>query len=226
MKSQVLHTVWCNISGESAGEIWNWSLSGVKGLKYGRNQCRCQLTRVRSLVTNEQRLRATSELVRCESSVWYVKHASIAESSQRRWRGGWITRPFDEADQSRFLGTCLPSPGLGFGFGRGWVRVRVSSEEGVGGYVPRNLDWSDWANRLNSNDNYNNDLYSAVYNSLINGALKESKVDCCREKAWCMTRPVSGTACPTRTGGSQTPVWSCTKPSLGNRLDCCTKWRL
>ena len=108
---------------------------------------------------------------------------------------------FDEADQSRFLGTCLPSPGLGFGFGRGWVRVRVSSEEGVGGYVPRNLDWSDWANRLNSNDNYNNDLYSAVYNSLINGALKESKVDCCREKAWCMTRPVSGTACPTRTGG-------------------------
>ena len=32
MKSQVLHTVWCNISGEAAGEIWHWSLSGVKGL--------------------------------------------------------------------------------------------------------------------------------------------------------------------------------------------------
>ena len=33
MKSQVLHTVWCNISGEAAGEIWyDWSLSGVKGL--------------------------------------------------------------------------------------------------------------------------------------------------------------------------------------------------
>ena len=32
MKSQVLHTVWCNISGEAAGEIWNWSLLGVKGL--------------------------------------------------------------------------------------------------------------------------------------------------------------------------------------------------
>ena len=28
MKDQVLHTVWCNISGEAAGEIWNW----VKGL--------------------------------------------------------------------------------------------------------------------------------------------------------------------------------------------------
>ena len=24
MKSQVLHTVWCNISGEAAGEIWKW----------------------------------------------------------------------------------------------------------------------------------------------------------------------------------------------------------
>ena len=31
MKSQVLHTVWCNISGEAAGEIWNWSLLGMKG---------------------------------------------------------------------------------------------------------------------------------------------------------------------------------------------------
>ena len=32
MKSQVLHTVWCHISGEAAGEFWHWSLSGVKGL--------------------------------------------------------------------------------------------------------------------------------------------------------------------------------------------------
>ena len=32
MKSQVLHTVWWNISGEAVGEIWNWSLLGVKGL--------------------------------------------------------------------------------------------------------------------------------------------------------------------------------------------------
>ena len=36
MKSQVLHTVWCYIiSGEAAGEIWHWSLSGVKGLTKG-----------------------------------------------------------------------------------------------------------------------------------------------------------------------------------------------
>ena len=33
MKSQVLHTVWCNISGEAAGEILNWSLLGVTGSK-------------------------------------------------------------------------------------------------------------------------------------------------------------------------------------------------
>ena len=32
MKSQVLHTVWCHISGEAAGEIWSWPLLGVKGL--------------------------------------------------------------------------------------------------------------------------------------------------------------------------------------------------
>ena len=32
MENQVLHTVWCNISGEAAGDIWNWSLLGVEGL--------------------------------------------------------------------------------------------------------------------------------------------------------------------------------------------------
>ena len=32
MQSQVLHTVWCQISCEVAGEFWHWSLSGVKGL--------------------------------------------------------------------------------------------------------------------------------------------------------------------------------------------------
>ena len=32
MNSQVLHTVWCNIPVEAAGEIWHWSPLGVKGL--------------------------------------------------------------------------------------------------------------------------------------------------------------------------------------------------
>ena len=39
MKRQVLHTVWCNISGEAAGEIWNWLLLGVKGLNRPRRIC-------------------------------------------------------------------------------------------------------------------------------------------------------------------------------------------
>ena len=32
MKGEVPHTVWCNISDKVAGEMWNWSLLGVKGL--------------------------------------------------------------------------------------------------------------------------------------------------------------------------------------------------
>ena len=32
MKSQVLHTARCNITGEAAGEHWHWSLLGMKGL--------------------------------------------------------------------------------------------------------------------------------------------------------------------------------------------------
>ena len=32
MKSQILHTVLCNIAGEAAGEFLDWSLLGVKGL--------------------------------------------------------------------------------------------------------------------------------------------------------------------------------------------------
>ena len=33
LKSQLLYTVWCYISGEAAGEIWHWSLLEVKGFK-------------------------------------------------------------------------------------------------------------------------------------------------------------------------------------------------
>ena len=41
MKSQVLHTVWCHISCEVAGEFWHWSLSGVKGLSYSWLELYC-----------------------------------------------------------------------------------------------------------------------------------------------------------------------------------------
>ena len=42
MTSHVLHTVWCRISGEAAGEVWKWSLLGVKGLT--------SLTRIRKVM--------------------------------------------------------------------------------------------------------------------------------------------------------------------------------
>ena len=35
MKNQVLHTVWCNISAEAAGEIWDWSLLGSERANRG-----------------------------------------------------------------------------------------------------------------------------------------------------------------------------------------------
>ena len=41
MKSQVLHTVWCHISCEAAGEFWHWSLSEVKGLSAGQTDATC-----------------------------------------------------------------------------------------------------------------------------------------------------------------------------------------
>ena len=42
MESQVIHSVWCYISGEAAEEIWNWSLLGEKGLIYLVNvQVKC-----------------------------------------------------------------------------------------------------------------------------------------------------------------------------------------
>ena len=43
MKSDVLHTAWCNISGAAAGEILHWSLLGGKGLNYIGN---CKLTTI------------------------------------------------------------------------------------------------------------------------------------------------------------------------------------
>ena len=49
MKSQVLHTVWCNISGEVTGEIRNWSLLGVEGIK---EYCSCMWEVENALLLN------------------------------------------------------------------------------------------------------------------------------------------------------------------------------
>ena len=40
MKSQFLHTVWCNISGEAEGEIWHWSSCITRPLYYSRTCAR------------------------------------------------------------------------------------------------------------------------------------------------------------------------------------------
>ena len=46
MKSQVLHTVWCYITGEAAGEIGDWSLLGLKGLSwFAKSWARCLRSR-------------------------------------------------------------------------------------------------------------------------------------------------------------------------------------
>ena len=37
---QVLHTMWCDISGEAAGEIWNWSLMGMNSVQTCPVLCR------------------------------------------------------------------------------------------------------------------------------------------------------------------------------------------
>ena len=46
----VLHTVWCNISGEAAGEIWNWSLLGVKGIQYRAHEHVCTFASLTSFI--------------------------------------------------------------------------------------------------------------------------------------------------------------------------------
>ena len=33
MKSQVVHTMWCCITGEAVGEIWNWLYFGSEKVK-------------------------------------------------------------------------------------------------------------------------------------------------------------------------------------------------
>ena len=50
MQSQVLYTVWCDITDEAAVEVWTSSLSGVKGLK----RCINEIVRIRSRIFFQQ----------------------------------------------------------------------------------------------------------------------------------------------------------------------------
>ena len=47
-----LHTVWCHISCEAAGEFWHWSLSGVKGLRYYWNVKSCSGQRTLKMISS------------------------------------------------------------------------------------------------------------------------------------------------------------------------------
>ena len=55
MKSWILHTMWCIITGEAAGEIWNWSLLGVKGLMI---ECFASENLIRKFDESDQRAQA------------------------------------------------------------------------------------------------------------------------------------------------------------------------
>ena len=76
MKSQVLHTVWCNIPGEAAGEIWNWSPSVVRILSQNSNQ----VAQIQTRETDGRNLRGRRQR-------WRRKQSEQWEEWRRR-RGG------------------------------------------------------------------------------------------------------------------------------------------
>ena len=103
MKSQVLLTVWCNISGEAAGEIWHWSLSGVKGLR--STPCLCNVIFLLNTADATSfkyerdyfNLRAASTSVRLTQSVtelaqtvqWFYAQCSWVVGQFGIWKVGW-----------------------------------------------------------------------------------------------------------------------------------------
>ena len=75
MKSQVLLTVWCNISGEAAEEIWHWLLLGVKGLK-AKNIWKIWVQLLKSWVCI---LICTDTIVQIERSATFPGHCLQSE---------------------------------------------------------------------------------------------------------------------------------------------------
>ena len=85
MKSQVLHTVWCNISGEATGEIWHWSLLGVKGVMIFDRGSRRLLTRLllrrsQREPSNEENVNPVRTAFECER-VWTQTHLNAFRST-------------------------------------------------------------------------------------------------------------------------------------------------
>ena len=86
MKSQVLHTTWCNISGEAAGGIWNWSLLGVKVLNVYWLRYRCMSSRYAVFTVHW--------LVQTGScfSVAAVRQLSLAHFITRKHKAEWVAK--------------------------------------------------------------------------------------------------------------------------------------
>ena len=109
MNSQVLHTVWCNISGEAVGEIGDWSPLGLKGLK--------DVSQLGSFECKRSCFQAETQPWLCGKHLVYraisCPHAEQSSRIERETRGG---RPYlgsvtllglvedaREADQSQLL---------------------------------------------------------------------------------------------------------------------------
>ena len=101
MKNQVLHTVWCNIAGETAGEMWNWSLLGVNGLKRSPERKNfgheCSVLIVTLECTSESDTCSHARNWRC-----YEVYEEYVQYVQRQWRGaqpiGQETQPSSLAE--------------------------------------------------------------------------------------------------------------------------------
>ena len=99
MKSQVLHTVWCYISCETAREMGSWSLSRVKGLMFQWRELsalRDTLLFVSNSKTDISLLPATLVTTR------YVLEITIGTSTKE------LSRPSRPSELSSILNTTRP----------------------------------------------------------------------------------------------------------------------
>ena len=85
MKSQVLHTVCCNTSGEAAREILSWSLLGVKGLVIGGPEQASNCIAIPENISGNVRLRPRVSTVEFPSLAWQ-KWSNAASRRQFKYR--------------------------------------------------------------------------------------------------------------------------------------------
>ena len=103
MESQVLHTVWCNIAGEAAGEIWNWSFLGVKGLKADldgttlTHDCRMQLAHVIH----------TTRIASCKSTSQLPQDCRIRQLEKNCRSLKHVSKPCDNRTQVMTWASCM-----------------------------------------------------------------------------------------------------------------------